>query len=538
MKTRLIQFIVLLLLLIGSAQLGQHRAAASNPPTWGQPVQISPDLPTSWFPDITSDRTGKFMLTWASNLSDDPESEANHDVSGAVMISQLGSDGWKTPGDIRVMDAGIASRPLLASDGTYAHMLYRTGVGGTTTLNYMRASLDSDLSNSHSWTEEQVVAENSYYAQILALPDQSIVILYNRSISIPVDVLAQAETPVNRYNLLTDQSSITPPVMPTLFARRSTDHGISWSQPVRISDLGKRVGRISLSASPDGSLLAASWDQGYDNNTGEGDPGTVATAVSKDQGKTWEHVKTTVSTNGPIEQSTIVTNGTVIVLAYRADSIDQLFFHVSTDGGATWTGEQRIPEAIARPYESKHTFDKLDLAVDGDGRIILAYVGRKSTETTDLSVMITTFYGSGWTSPIAIATPGGFPEYPRITVALGNQIQVAFFVRDQEFALGHYVMWSVSGHSDAKAIPATQPVPAPQSAAQAAATVAPVAIAQPPPVPTTPPHNFGETLSKRAPKALLVNPLIQAVGASLFVVFVLLIIGRLFRLVREVLGLP
>ena len=40
-----------------------------------------------------------------------------------------------------LMDAGIAARPLIASDGTYAHMLFRSGALGTVRLFYTRARL-------------------------------------------------------------------------------------------------------------------------------------------------------------------------------------------------------------------------------------------------------------------------------------------------------------------------------------------------------------------------------------------------------------
>jgi hypothetical protein len=35
----------------------------------------------------------------------------------------------------------------------------------------------------------------------------------------------------------------------------------------------------------------------------------------------------------------------------------------------------------------------------------------------------------------------GFPEYPRLSLALGNQLNIVYFVRDNEFEIGHYTLW-------------------------------------------------------------------------------------------------
>ena len=512
---------------------------ASDPPTWGKPTQISPELPTSWFPDLYADPTGAVRVVWTSNLSWDPNSESNHLATGAVMFNQLQDGAWGTSRDIRVMDAGIASRPMIASDGTYVHMLYRTGTEGTTTLNYMRALATSDLGNAHSWTDETNISTGAYYAQLMVLPDQSIVVLYNEPFQVSAEILAQSATPVNRLNLLLDATDGPPDVRPVLMSRRSTDHGLTWSNPLRISTIGNRVGRISLAMSPDGSDLIATWDQGYDNNTGLGDPSTVATADSRDGGATWQHVQTVTSTVGPIEQSVVAANDKVSVLAYRSTVENKIFYRVSTDGGATWSDEGPIPNVIARPYLGKHTFDKLSMAVDGDGRVLLAYVGRSNTDTEDLSVMVVTFGNGVWTEPAVVATPVGFAEYPRIAIGLGNNVQIVFFVRDNEFDTGHYILWSVTGTSDAKPIPPVA-VTAPAAVAPAVTTTpasvapTPSAVAVVPTVPST--HVISHDTRIPTPRVIQRNPIVETSLVSLVAILALLVLANSVRFIRDRLG--
>jgi hypothetical protein len=131
-----------------------------------------------------------------------------------------------------------------------------------------------------------------------------------------------------------------------------------------------------------------------------------------------------------------------------------------------------VPGAAARPYSGPHNFDKLSTAFDGDGRLLFTWVGANADAPNGLSVMLATFADGVWTTPEVVASPPGFPEYPRITVALGNRVELVYFVRDNEFAIGAYTLWTVSGTSDARQVaPATfapvypTAVPAPTAAA-------------------------------------------------------------------------
>ena len=99
-------------------------ASAADAVEWGEPVQVGTELPSSWFPDIDADPTGKVRVVWSASLVEGDLNET-HEVAGAVVVSELTESSWSVPADIFVMDGGIASRPLIASDGAWAHLLVR-----------------------------------------------------------------------------------------------------------------------------------------------------------------------------------------------------------------------------------------------------------------------------------------------------------------------------------------------------------------------------------------------------------------------------
>lgn len=490
--------------------------AASSPPRWGAPVPIGHEIPSSWFPDIQADPTGAIRLVWTSNLAEG-DGNLTHALTGAVMFSQLDQAGWGKPRDLRVMDAGIASRPLIASDGSYAHMLFRTGTLGTVRLFYTRAPLTADLGNAHSWSEPQAISDSeAYYAQLAILPDNSLVVIYNGIGPTPTAVATPVASPTRpRPSATPVGTPETPAARRTIVvSRRSSDQGRTWSFATRVSDTDERVGRVALAASPDGLTLVAAWDEGYDNLTGQGEPLGVGTARSTDGGASWGAQQAIRSPLGAIEQASVVVGADGPVLLYRAIGEPRLLFRAGIGGGERWSAESPVPGAVARPYSSKHNFDKLGLASDGDGRVLLAYVGQDAAAPKGLAVMLATYAGGRWTTPERVVAPDGYPEYPRLAVSLGNRLQLVYFVRDKEFEIGHYVLYAVAGQSDARAMPPASPPPAP--AVVAAPTPAlPAVRVQPYPAqlaPPTPVQTGWDRLD--GPQAEVTRPAMQAIVAT------------------------
>jgi hypothetical protein len=506
--SRVTAWVVVPVLAVLGLALLPGRALASDPPEWSEPSQVGVELPSSWFPDINVDPNGKARLVWSASLLEGDLNES-HALAGAVMISELSETGWSEPADIFVMDGGIASRPMLASDGAWAHLIFRYAPpGAPVRLVYSRAPLGSDLSNTHSWSASRQLSNGeSYWAQVVVLANSDVVVVYNQSIEMEVD-----GAPERRM---------------ALFVRRSTDNGETWSPPLRISNTTEHVARVSLAVGPDGQSMLAAWDVGYDNMSGDGDPDGLATSVSTDGGVTWSVPQ---GLAGGVEQSTVATNGTSALLVYRSTVEDQLYYKSSDDGGVTWSEQTPIEGVVTRPYPGKHNFDKLSLAVDGDGRFLLAWIGADASVPDRLSVMVASWEDGVWSSPTIVASPKGYPEYPRLTVSLGNQPEIVWFVRDNEFDVGSYTLWAAAGTSNAQAVAAAGIEPA--TVMESAPVVAPTPelFAWPTPQPA-PVAETGVLVINRTPQAINAQPMRQIALVTTGGLLVLLVaIGAVRRL--------
>jgi len=391
--------------------------------------------------------------------------EAN---GGAVMLSELRAGAWTQPSDIYIKDVLNAARPILASDEKYLHLISRSPrpdgritIQALSAMYYMHAPLTSDATDAGSWSQPiRLTSGPAYWAQIQSLGGGRLVVIYNQVID-----------PASGEDTVDASSSQT---KTALFARVSDDYGASWGQPTRISSTENRVARSSLVTSPvDGTLILA-WDEGYDNLTGQGEAAGIFTAISTDSGSTWDVAGrlddldpserwASHASRGSVEQSTLVATQTTAMLVYRATVDDVLLYRLSSDQGRSWSEEQEVPLAVPREFTGPHHFDKLGLAADGDGRIILVFVGQDEGTESGLSVQSMTFEEGTWSGPSVVAAPEGYPEYPRLTITHGNQVILTYFVRDVIYVDGgHYVIWTALGTTPARAVP-----PAPLPAASA-----------------------------------------------------------------------
>ena len=521
------------LVLILGLPLSASGAAVAPVLTWGEPVPISQQLPTSWFPDVQADPTGAIRLVWSADLAEG-DGNLTHASTGAVMISELRGSGWAPAHDIVVMDAGIASRPLIASDGAYAHLLFRTGILGQVRLAYSRAPLSANLGDVRSWSPPVAISDdNAYYAQISILPDGSLVTVFNvtsaqpipGAVATPILATRAARTPTaaGAATPIAAASAGTPTAenarRTVAVARRSTDHGRTWSFPTQVSFTNERVGRTTLATSPDGKVLVASWDEGYDNLTGLGDPVGVGTAISLDGGATWRAQQAIRSPLGPIEQSSVGFGADGALLIYRAVDTDQLLYRTLGNGQQRWSDEQPVPGVVAKPYTSKHNFDKVSLTHDGAGRILLAYIGQDATAPKGLAVMVASFVAGQWFPATRVAAPDGYPEYPRLAVALGNQLQLVYFVRDKQFDVGHYVLYSVAGQSDTQALAPVAPTfqAAPVGATPTIA-LPPITLRAAPAIPNVPAPLPAATTPLLSPQDVVTGPGLRALTAALLVI--------------------
>jgi hypothetical protein len=508
---------LLMFAMAGAWGLMAQATLASSPVDWSEPELLRDQDGRNWFPEVDADIAGNVRIIWEQ--SGDPDDEVQTDAnSSAFMLAQDTAEPWVNAGDIYVKDVYNAGRPIIHSDDTYLHLLGRAlrgsgifttdsiqGLGG---VYYMRAPLDSDVRNAQSWSKPVPISNSSaYWASMITLTDGALVVVYNE-----------------QRDILVDGEIITRSV---LMSRRSTDHGETWEHPVRISYTGEPAARSSMAVTEQGRSIVVSWDEGYDNLTGYRGSTAIFTAVSTDGGVSWQdharigdrdqldEERRSVDTRRQVEQSVLESNGGTTVLVYRSTARDVLLYRLSDDGGRTWSPEFLIPDAIPRPYAGPHHFDKLGLAVDGDGRFLLAYAGYDPEDPTEISVMMTTFNGKEWSSPEVIGEHDGYPEYPRVAVSLGNQVYVTYFVRDELHDDNTpQSVWVVRGVTNAQPV---DPVPVHQASIPSVAGVdeqgrspemsSPIQLYPYPDRPSPPESIDGLVSSNTEPRTALHDPL-------------------------------
>lgn len=487
-------------------------ALAAEQVAWNGSEQLSAELPTSWFPEIVADQTGTVWAVWETTR-DATEPNVTGENGAAVMLARLDEQGWSEPANILVKDIYNAGRPVLMSDGLYMHMLVRTVAKGESTqlqarMFHLLAPLTADLLDARSWSQPQTLSNSaSYWGQLVALPDGALVATYNQITDVIIDGEPDART--------------------VLYSRRSTDHGINWTPPVRVSQSEQRVGRNSLVALADGTLVVA-WDEGYDNLTGLGEPLGSAMAFSTDGGLSWEG-HTTFRRH--TEQVSLATDGARLLLLYRSTIDDFLYFRESLDQGRSWLDEQAAPGVTLEPYPGKHNFHKLGVATDSAGATTVAYVGPWEAANEGLAVLTTTYVDGEWSEPVLAALTSGFPEYPRLAVALGNQLQLVFFSREERFVdTGRNSIWAAAGGTSAPALEAVALVAAPETESgvtgPAADVIAPVMFPTAIPEPVLPAGGFEASDS---PQAALNRPVLWVLALTAGAMLTILAMRALWR---------
>jgi BNR repeat-like domain/Two component regulator propeller len=111
------------MLVAGMVVLGCSDAAAQGP-KWGQPAMLSTNLPSSWWPDIAADDSGKAYAVWNGGRSD----QAAGDVLDLLMYSAWDGQAWSEPKDIILAArGGWTIRPALTIDASNVlHLTYRS----------------------------------------------------------------------------------------------------------------------------------------------------------------------------------------------------------------------------------------------------------------------------------------------------------------------------------------------------------------------------------------------------------------------------
>lgn len=439
--------------------------------TWEPALQVPGDK-QAWFPDVAIDPAGTVHIVW--NTSEETSatqtgSEATSQgptVQDYLMYGQFGSPNLAPPTDIGIAHGGEAIRNaiLLDRDGT-VDVLYRSGEH----IWFIKAPV-SGAPRASAWSAPRRLSGNgtAYYAAIAQDASGTLHVLYTENA--PIDV-PQAAAATRRESL---------------FYRRSSDGGATWSSAIRLSSTTTLRGTTRPQIRISGTTVVVAWDEGYDNINAKGDPAIGGIRRSLDGGRTWQPIQVIADSDVPIEQMTFAFGKeNRALLVWREVGKDIVRFATSDTAGASWSAPLTVPNIIARPYLLKHQFDRYALAADSTGVFHLLAVGQVGSPD-QLALLHLELRDGTWSAPQSVYSGQGLPEYPGIATDGGNHITVSFFVRDNLFEIGNYRVWRVDGVMVAPAV-APRPVPTvvPTSVSQPRATTPAFAVTRPLFVPGT-----------------------------------------------------
>ncbi|HHS97276.1 MAG TPA: exo-alpha-sialidase [Chloroflexi bacterium] len=392
---------------------------------WSDPVWLSTNTPSSWFPDVAADSQGRVHVVWDSAY---PPKGPDDSGVGTTMYAVRRDGEWSEPNDIATHLPSGVSRPALAVDGMdRLHMVLRGGG-----VRYTQAPAADAWSAQAWWPSHRVSGLNTTYTPDLVVDGKGMVhVVWEEWV--PVE-LSPEEIFLQRRS----------PYLADVFYRRSPDGGRHWDPPVNLSNTPNvGSGRVHIALDGGGGIHVG-WDEGWDRTSLEGEPEAVAYVHSLDGGTTWSEPLIFTETTDTYAQMTVETNGTDgVLLVWRTLTSNRLLYAWSADRGVTFSDPRPIPGIFARPWISP--FDAYDMATDGSGNIHLVAVGASAvpTPTTPLALYHLAWNGERWSYPEIVAWYPGpeNPEWPRIAVEGGRRLHVVWFTRPEGVSSEGVQVW-------------------------------------------------------------------------------------------------
>jgi hypothetical protein len=413
--------------LVFAASLITAYVSYSQTQGWSAPVPLSSDTVKSWFPDVTTDMTGRVHVAWSSMVADYDTVMYTASPDGQV---------WRPVTDIAAMaTTGSATRPdLLVDREGILHFTFRT-----TTVYYQAFPLESVGTDISRFTPHRFSGGGPSYFSRLALDAHGgLHALYTREVS--------------------DPTNLACPFYWRLFYRQSRDNGLYWSTPIDISKSPTGTAKPHMVIDDQGYIYVV-WEAGCGGDMGNVPiPSKVMYAASFDGGETWTApAEFVVPGGGSARNIALGLDGSgKLVVAWLGWPGDVVYYQFSRDRGLSWSPPQQIPGLWGGFSIYGTLLDDYDMAMDSAGLVHLVLVGRTAADQKTLSVLHLTWDGTTWSKPEAISTlSGDVPEWPRIAVGLGNQLHVVWFVRDRAHTWdtsGYYRIWYAHGVAPAPAL--------------------------------------------------------------------------------------
>lgn len=399
---------------------------------WSEPVALSDESTTSWFPDVAVDASGRIHVAWSSGAALSP-SQAYDTV---VYASSIDGRSWSAPLDIVALPSkGAVTRPNLLPDpsGTL-HMTYRSYM-----IYYTHASTQAVGAPALLPARPISSGDNGYFSQLA------------------LDAAGRLHVFYTEY-----PQRIDCPECLHVYHRVSEDNGLTWSRPIDVTLGTSGAAKPRVLIDGQGSMHLV-WEAGRGGDLGQlADPTTAMYTASDDSGQTWREPIQLAPVDAQARNVALgLTGNGQLVAAWLGLPEDQILYRTSDDGGLTWAEPQAIPGTFGGWTVYQGRTDGYSMVTDGAGMVHLLAVGRTSASQTSLSLLHLTWDGVAWSAPEAVVTlTGDVPEWPRAAVGLGNQLHVVWFVRDQAHIWGgegvfRYRVWYANRPLD---VPAKEPV--------------------------------------------------------------------------------
>jgi hypothetical protein len=431
--------------LLGIIMPAARPAAADQAVGWSEPIALSPDTQSSWFPDIAADASGQVHVVWATSLATGVAEAYD------VVMYATSQDGitWTSPNDIVALPSkGAVTRPSLWADNqgilhitfkSYT-VYYSNAPVRSVSPESMRAPVPISSPNNNN---------NGYFSRLAIDQQGRLHLVYTENI--------QSPSCVGCFHI---------------FYRQSNDDGLTWTPAVDISNQANGAAKPQLVIDEAGNLHVA-WEAGKGGDLGQLDPSfptSVYYTGSNDGGQSWSspialasfpnvvptavpatntpsptqpRASPTASPAAPTPSPTAFPNsfknialgldgkGNVVV-AWLALPEDRVYYQVSADQGHSWSDPHNIPGVWGAWTLYQGRTDDYAMTTDSSGVVHLVLVGRTAEKQDALSVIHVTWNGFAWGVPDAITTmTGDVPEWPRAAVGLGDNLHVVWFVRDQ-----------------------------------------------------------------------------------------------------------
>lgn len=403
---------VLQALLIVLSLAPQPARAQRN--AWAQPITLAPQKSTGWFPALAADATGRIHLAFASsNASPANVAEGIRPYDMIFYAPIRGGELERTAVDVMSTEVtdfeSYAGRPSLMVDQQgILHMTWRNRDG----IYYTQAPADR-ASDPAAWRPSAFI-NGGYFSLIMADKRGRLHLLLTENV-----VSTECSICFHLYHYYSD------------------DNGSFWSQQRDISVLPTGAAKPAAVIDGDGNLHVV-WEMARGGDLGQtGKPKRVAYIASYDRGESWTDPVTFVP-GGPATEAgnpAIAIDGKGnLVWTWASYSDSSFYSQISQDLGRSWSAPQPIPGAFNTLEVYDARLDSQVMATDSAGRVHLIAIGRTAPEQSALSVLHFVWDGLAWSAPEVVTTVdrgegGDAPQWPAVTVGLGNQLHVSWYLR-------------------------------------------------------------------------------------------------------------